>query len=238
VLILQDATKLVRIEELRVGMFATIAHELKTPLTSLSMAVGLCLDELAGPITEKQRTLLESSKEDCARLERRVREFLEIAKVSSGALQLRRQLIPIVDTVDAVFGSLQTLAHENAVTLVRTDVDAALTWNVDGDQMKTALANLVSNAIRYSPKGETVWIKAHLSNNDIHISVRDAGPGIPAEELSKLFHRFYRTPQSLPGGTGLGLYIVSEIATAHGGRAQVTSTVGQGSAFTIEVPSI
>jgi signal transduction histidine kinase len=124
------------------------------------------------------------------------------------------------------------------VTLVRTDVDAALTWNVDGDQMKTALANLVSNAIRYSPKGETVWIKAHLSNNDIHISVRDAGPGIPAEELSKLFHRFYRTPQSLPGGTGLGLYIVSEIATAHGGRAQVTSTVGQGSAFTIEVPSI
>jgi two-component system, NtrC family, sensor histidine kinase KinB len=96
VLILQDATKLVRIEELRVGMFATIAHELKTPLTSLSMAVGLCLDELAGPITEKQRTLLESSKEDCARLERRVREFLEIAKVSSGALQLRRQLIPMV----------------------------------------------------------------------------------------------------------------------------------------------
>jgi len=231
--ILQEVTRLRRFDELRSDLVATVAHELRTPLTSLRMSILLCLEQATG---DAQQGLLATARDDCERLQATVDELLDLARIQSGELELRRRWVPARELLAAAADAATARARERAV---RVDVDvpaADLDVSVDWERLQLALTNLLANAIRHSPAGGTVRLVAAAVGGDVRFVVADEGEGIDAEHVGFVFERFYRVPGSLPGGVGLGLSIAREIVSAHGGQIGVDTHPGAGCRFWFTVP--
>lgn len=233
--ILQDVTRLHRFDQLKNDLVATVAHEFRTPLTSLHMAIHLCLEEAAGPLTDHQADLLHAAREDCERLRRIVDELLDLARLQGGRLHLRRRPVGVRTLVDAAIDAQASVAGERQVVLA-TALDPALPEVVvDEDRLQLVFANLLVNAIRHSPPGATVTVGATQLGDALRITVRDEGPGIPAGRRDVIFEKFAQGADT-PGGAGLGLSIAREIVVAHGGTIGVDGSVGAGSVFWFTLP--
>jgi two-component system, NtrC family, sensor histidine kinase KinB len=247
-LVLQDITRLFRFDELKNNLVATVAHEFRTPLTSLRMAIHLCTEEAVGPLTRKQADLLFAARDDCERLHSIVDDLLNLARLESGRIDLQKRRVEVQSLVDLAV-DVHKAAAESQQLALRAEVYPGLAEVfADPDRLQLVFANLLANAIRYSPKsGEIVVralpVQAGLSANDsgeqpfIRFEISDSGPGIPAEHQESLFEKFFRVPGSPSGGAGLGLFIARGIVQAHDGRIGVSSQAGKGATFWFTIPS-
>jgi two-component system sensor histidine kinase SenX3 len=216
---------------------ANVSHELKTPVGALALLAETLLDAVDDP--EASRRFAERIQHESQRLARLVKELLELSRLQ-GAEPLPAPLPVAVDRiVNEVIDRTRTAAAARRIS-IRVGVDRGLTVYGSEGQLVTAVANLVENAIAYSPEETWVRIAASVADGVVAIEVADQGIGIDSPDLDRIFERFYRTDQARSrdtGGTGLGLAIVRHIAVNHGGRIDVESRVGSGSTFTLRLPA-
>ena len=236
--ILQDVTRLRRFEELKNDLVATVAHEFRTPLTSLRMAVHLCTEEAAGPITDKQAELLHGARDDCDRLQGMVDDLLDLSRIESGRVELFPLPTAVSRLVEGACHEHEPEATEAGLSLSIDSPLAETRVLADQERIAHVFSNLITNAIRHTPKGGKVRLGAQLNDGRVRFTVSDTGKGIPAEYHDKIFEKFFRVPDAQPRGTGLGLYITREIVIAHGGEIGVESAPEQGSIFWFTLPKV
>jgi two-component system, NtrC family, sensor histidine kinase KinB len=235
-IVLQDVTRLMRFDELKNDLVATVAHEFRTPLTSLRMAIHLCAGEVVGPLTEKQADLMQAARQDCERLQSIVDDLLDLSRIQSGRLVLTRSAAAPQDLVKSVLEQHRAAASAAGVELAARAGEHLPEVDVDRERLELVLSNLVANALRHTPHGGSVEITAVEGEASVRFEVKDTGPGIPPEYHERIFERFFRVPGSPSGGVGLGLYLAREVVEAHGGRIGVESAPGLGSRFWFTVP--
>ena len=235
--IIQDVTRLFRFDELRNDLVATVAHEFRTPLTSLRMALHLVTEEVVGPLTPKQSELLFAAREDCERLQTIVDDLLNLARIESGRIDLhKRRVEPRVDRrrrrrrAPRRRGAGQRHVAERGVAElaggVRRSGPPAAGVQQPGDQRDQALARRAARSSFARPKRAAF----------VRFEIADQGPGIPREHQRGLFEKFFRVPGSPEGGSGLGLFIAKGLVQAHGGEIGVDSEAGSGATFWFTIP--
>jgi signal transduction histidine kinase len=200
------------------------------------MAILLCLEGTTGPLTDKQRRMLMTAREECERLQTTVDQVLDLARIQSGQMEVARRRIGAVALVGAAIAGVERVAHEREVRLESELPDSLPELDVDAERLQLALGNLILNAVRYSETGSVVRVRATPSEDRIHFSVLDRGRGVPESQQPLIFEKFYRVPGTSSPGVGLGLAIAREIVLAHGGEIGVSSRVGGGSEFWLTVP--
>jgi signal transduction histidine kinase len=235
-IVLQDVTRLLRFDELKNSLVATVAHEFRTPLTSLRMAIHLITEEVAGPLTDKQSELLHAAREDCERLQSIVDELLDLSRIQAGRIDLKRAPLEIEAVVLQAIEAHRSQAAQNHVRLRSEVLPGTGQILADADRLQLVFANLISNAIRYGSAGGEVSLRARVSDGAVRFEVSDRGPGIPREYQQAVFEKYFRMPGTTSGGAGLGLFIAKEIVEAHGGRIGIDSSPGQGSTFWFTLP--
>jgi signal transduction histidine kinase len=234
--VLHDVTRLRRLDELKSDLVHTVAHELRTPLTSLGMAVHLVLDEsLTGPLVPKKVELLLTARDDVERLQRLVDDLLDLSRLQEGAVALHREVVPVEALVEAAVGPLRDAARERAITL-DCPIGELPPLHVDRERATLVIANLVSNAIRYTAPGGRVTVRAAAVDDGVRVEVEDEGPGVPEPWRERIFDKFTRLPDDAAAGTGLGLSIAREIVHAHGGRIGVEPGARGGARFWVWWP--
>jgi NtrC-family two-component system sensor histidine kinase KinB len=236
-ILLQDVTRVLRLDELRSNLVATVAHEFRTPLTSIRMAIHLCAEGVVGPLTEKQADLLFTARDECERLQTIVDELLDASRLQTGKLLLHRSIVPIEVLLGGAVDAKRASADAQQVQL-RTEVMPGLGHlSVDRDQANIVLSNLLTNAIHHSPPGGVVTISAKRADNVIEIDVRDEGPGIASEHQRAVFEPYFQAPGGHPGSAGLGLAIAKRIVEEHGGDIGVESEPARGARFWFRLPA-
>jgi NtrC-family two-component system sensor histidine kinase KinB len=250
-IVLQDITRLFRFDEMKNDLVATVAHEFRTPLTSLRMALHLVTEETVGPLTPKQGDLLFAAREDCERLQVIVDELLNLSRIESGTIELHRRRTDPGALVDMAIEPHRAAAEQAQVTL-RAEVFPGLPEVfVDPDRMQLVFSNLLTNAIRFAPRDSEIVVRAraeaaraeagsHRAPTPTHIrfEVADRGPGISKDHQTGLFEKFFRVPGSPEGGSGLGLFIAKGVVQAHGGEIGIASEPGEGATFWFTVPVV
>lgn len=235
-IVLQDVTRLMRFDELRNDLVATVAHEFRTPLTSLRMALHMVLEQVAGPLDDKQAELLYTARGDCERLQSIVDDLLDLTKMRAGRVEVETVPISSKTLVDAALDEHQGEAQAAGVRLAEQLDEPVLPVQADPERISLVLANLISNAIRHAPAGSTVTVGVKPSDHSVRFEVSDEGPGIAGEFQERVFEKFFRIPGTRGEGIGLGLYISREIVYAHGGEMGLQSEVGGGSRFWFSLP--
>jgi len=212
---------------------STVSHELRSPLTSVKGYTSLLLNRWERLADDDKKAMLEQVNRDADRVTRLITELLDISRLASGRLVLRRQMLNLgrcaADVVEKV-------------AMAYPDLDASLDFPADlpevyadPDKVVQVLTNLVENACKYaSPKG--LQIVGRADDEEVTVSVSDRGEGIPPSDLSRVFTRFFRRSESSPTGTGLGLWISRGLVEAHGGKLEVESKTGAGSTFRFSLP--
>jgi PAS domain S-box-containing protein len=235
--LLQDVTRLRLLDQVKGNLVATASHELKTPLTSIRLAVHLLLEEAAGPLTSKQTELLLDARENSERLLAMVNNLLDLARLEQGWRQLDVRPESPEALLQVAAETIRPRAHDKGVEIV-LDVPPNLpSVAVDPTRMGTALRNLVDNALTYVNSGGKITLAATADSEAATLTVTDTGVGIPPEYVPHIFDKFFRIPgQSRGSGTGLGLAIVHEIAVAHGGTITCESQPGVGTTFRLTLP--
>jgi two-component system, OmpR family, phosphate regulon sensor histidine kinase PhoR len=234
VLVLHDITELKRADQIRRDFVANVSHELRTPLTAIRGYVEALSEGDADP--EESPRFLEIIMRHTLRMERLVKDLLRLARLDAGQEALEIAESDVRRLVQSVTSDLEPTLHGRGQ---RIDVDIAAdvdTVPADPSKLHDVLRNLISNASTYSPEQSTIRIVAHRDREWIAIEVQDEGPGIPEEDLTRVFERFYRVDKSRsrdPGGTGLGLAIVRHLVELHGGKVMATNRPNGGAQFTI-----
>ncbi|MPZ28557.1 MAG: two-component sensor histidine kinase [Micromonosporaceae bacterium] len=235
-----DVTESHRVARVRRDFVANVGHELKTPIGALQLLSEALLDatDPAGDVAAARR-FAERIHHESDRLGRLVTELLELSRVQGAEPLPERTPVPVDWLVSEVLDRARTGAAARQISFTVSG-QAGLTAYGSDRQLVTAVANLVENAVAYSPEHSEVVIHCHGSADHVAVSVTDRGIGIAPKELDRIFERFYRSDRArsrATGGTGLGLAIVKHIATNHGGRVDVTSSLGEGSTFTLRLPA-
>lgn len=237
ILIINDVTQQLAQDELKHGFISTVSHQLKTPLTSIRMALHILLEEKVGPLKPKQADLLLTAREDSDRLYDIIENLLNISRIESGknVMAFRRVSARgiVQDAVEVFRGAARNKGVELTMRLPGDLPDVT----ADTVQIGQVFANLISNALKYTPPGGEISLFAETLESHVWFVVADTGRGIPAMYLPYVFDRFFRVPgQETQSGTGLGLSIVKQIVEAHGGTVKVESTEGKGSTFMFTLP--
>lgn len=239
VIVLNDVTRLQRLETVRRDFVANVSHELKTPITSIKGFVEALLDGAMKDPEEAQRFLRIVARQT-DRLTAIIEDILTLSRVEDQAENCRIHLEPgpIKDVLKSAIQLCELQAKAKDIRMELGCPDGLLA-RVNAPLLEQAVVNLIDNAIKYSDAGKEVSVTGELQNGEVAICVRDSGCGIEPEHLPRIFERFYRVDKARSrklGGTGLGLAIVKHIALAHGGTVNVSSTPGQGSTFSIHLP--
>ena len=235
-IVLQDVTRLMRFDELRNDLVATVAHEFRTPLTSLHLALHLLLEQVAGPLGDKQAELLHAARGDCERLQSIVDDLLDLTKMRSGRVEVQTVPISSKTLVDAAVDGQRAEAQAGKVRLAVRLAQPILPVQADPERVSLVLTNLIANAVRHAPPGSAITVSVEPGAGAVRFEVADEGPGIAAEYQERVFEKFFRVPGTRGEGIGLGLYISREIVHAHGGEMGVQSEPGKGSRFWFSLP--
>ncbi|HMB15088.1 MAG TPA: ATP-binding protein [Pelovirga sp.] len=239
-IVLNDVTRLRRLENIRRDFVANVSHELKTPITTIKGFIETLQD---GAIQDHQSAVqfLEIMMRQADRLNEIIDDLLILARVEQNSDQdeLPLENLPLNPVIETAMQACAKMAAEKQIT-IESYCPPGLTAHINAPLLEQAVVNLLTNAIKYSPEQGKVLIETTRSEKDITISVRDWGCGIDKVHLPRLFERFYRADKARSrklGGTGLGLAIVKHIAQAHGGEVTVSSKPGQGSTFSLRLPA-
>ncbi|MFI6039458.1 sensor histidine kinase [Streptomyces sp. NPDC051315] len=224
-----------RLEAQRKALVSDVAHELRSPLTNIRGWLEVTRDGLVEPDAE----LLTALHEEALVLQRVIDDLRDLAAADAGTLRLHREPVAADELLAQVAAAHRVAADTAGVTL-RTETDGVPWLDADPVRLRQALGNLVTNAVRHTPPDGTVTLTARRAGEQVVLEVADTGTGIAAEDLPHVFERFWRAEKSRSrrtGGSGLGLPIVRQLTTAHGGTAQAASTPGAGSVFTLRLPA-
>jgi two-component system sensor histidine kinase VicK len=234
----QDVTERRRLDRMKDEFISTVSHELRTPLTSLRAALGLIASGTLNSRPEKSAQMLDIAIGNCDRLARLVNDILDFERISSGQLHMDFASVYAPDLLHRAAALQASNAQKAGVTL-RIEAASVTLW-ADADRLLQTLENLIGNAIKFSPPGGEILLKAGVHDKDeALIEICDQGRGIPPEKLSMIFERFQQVDASdsrIGGGTGLGLAICRSIVEQHQGRIWVESAVGKGSTFFLTLP--
>jgi len=218
---------------------ANVSHELKTPLTSIQGFAQAILDGTA----DSKQALRQSAEviyAEAARMHRMVLDLLDLARLDAGVLELKMDALDVAALLSHVVERFTPAASAAGVQLSVHASSRLPPLLGDGDRLAQVFINLVDNALKFTPAGGTITLRAAHDRAELHVSVSDTGKGIPAEALPHVFERFYRADLARSGGErhgfGLGLAIAKEIIEAHGGRISVRSAEGRGTAFIVHLP--
>lgn len=239
-IILQDVTKFRLMDDAKTNLVGTVSHELKTPLTSLRMALYLLMEQNLSALSAQQRELLEDARDDADRLLRILDTLLDLTRLESGASTLDRVEVSVAGLMHRIAGEAHPFvdaAGQKLAVVIAPELSGGAI-NVDEARIRHVFMNLLTNASKYTPEGGYITLSAAPDDGGfIRFSVRDQGPGIPEESVGRVFERFYRAPnQSNRPGAGLGLAIAREIVVAHGGSIACLSKEGEGSEFYFVLP--
>jgi NtrC-family two-component system sensor histidine kinase KinB len=234
----EDVTRFRLLDQVKSDLVATASHELKTPLTSIRLAIHLLLEEAVGPLTPKQTELLLDGRDNAERLLAVVNNLLDLARLEQGQEHLDLQSATPGDLIQSAAEAVRSRADDKGIALVVNAPPDLPAVRVDAQRLGHALGNLLDNALTYTNRGGVITLSAVSADGMVNVAVADTGRGIPAEHLPHVFERFSRIPgQSEGAGTGLGLAIAREIVTAHGGAITCESRVGEGTTFRILLPA-
>ncbi len=237
-MILQDVTKFRLLDDAKTNLVGTVSHELKTPLTSLRMAVYLLLEENFGKLTPAQKDLLETARDDADRLLRILNDILDLSRIESGIASLNLREVAVPDLLDDMAREMKAITEDAHQTIVVRIAEGVSTVRADPDRLRHVFINLLANASKYSPDGSTITLYAQPAVDAmVRFGVRDQGPGIAEESQPYVFEKFYRVPGQTRKGAGLGLTIAREIVLEHGGVIACSSRVGEGSDFYFLIPA-
>jgi signal transduction histidine kinase len=229
------AARLRQHDEVKEEFFATLSHELRSPITSVREAAHLLADGVPGPLTPKQARMVDIIRRSTDRLLRLVNQILDVSRLRAGVLPLERVPLDLDWLVGRAIDELRPQADEAKVTLERERVGTRFTVVGDEDRLVQVVVNLLANAVRFTPVGGRVTVRLVDAGSECELQVEDTGVGIPPAELPHVFES-YRQAHPGKGGTGLGLAIVRGLVHAHGGRVTAESQEGKGSRFTVLLP--
>ncbi len=234
VLVLRDGARRRQAVAQGIEVISTVSHELRSPLTSVKGYTSLLLNRWERLADEQKLMMLEQVHHDAYRVTRLVTELLDISRLESGKLVLRRQMVDLSKLVVVVVEKVRMIEAD-----VRAEVDFSENFPqvyADPDKIEQVLTNLVENAAKYAdPKG--VRVLGRLGVDEVSVAVVDQGEGIPESDLPRVFTKFFRRAETRPTGSGLGLWISRGLVEAHGGRLVVESQVGEGSTFRFTLPT-
>ena len=235
-LIVEDVSERQRLESMRRDFVANISHELKTPVGALSVLAEMLASETEPEVVERMAARMQR---EAMRLAKTIDDLLELSRIETGESSNTETTAVTAILGEAVDRSRHG-AEQRGVQIDVALVDSDLLVEGDRRQLVSAVANLCDNAVKYSDAGDTVEVSARVDQEMVAIEVTDHGIGIPASDLERVFERFYRVDRARSrdtGGTGLGLAIVRHVAHNHSGRIDVSSHEGEGSTFTLFLPS-
>ncbi|MBU6482554.1 MAG: sensor histidine kinase KdpD [Nitrospirae bacterium] len=230
----QQARVSVETERMRNAILSSVSHDLRTPLATITGAASGLLEEKdqLGPAARHE--LAKSIYNEAHRLDRLVRNLLDMMRLESGAVQLQKEWHPIEEIVGAALTRLESRLNEHQVrTNFQPDLPLVL---LDGVLMEQVLINLLENALKYAPPSTAIELSATVSDHQLVFEVADRGPGIPSGDEQRIFDKFYRAGPAREGGVGLGLTICRGIIEAHGGRIWVEKRPGGGAVFRFTLP--
>jgi two-component system phosphate regulon sensor histidine kinase PhoR len=232
----RDVTVEQRLEDERSDFVATISHELRTPMAAVYGAAKTLLREDIDLPADRRRELLEMIATQATRLSQITEEILLTSRLDRGEVPVEQEPVDVAEVVRTTVDALQSQfpSSMSIAVDVPTEVGAA---SGDRNRIQQVLVNLIDNAVKYGDGA--VKIEAQRSDRAVRISVADEGPGISLADQQRVFEKFYRADPQLaraPGGTGLGLYIARELAQRMGGRIELTSELGNGATFMVELP--
>jgi signal transduction histidine kinase len=227
------------IDQMKSEFISIASHELRTPMTSIKGSVDLILGGAAGKVSEEAVELLEIAHSSCDRMIRLINDILDLSKIEAGQIKLKLAPIDLTDPVERSMRSLKSLAAQDRITLTLESPRQLSLVHADKDRIEQVVANLVFNAIKFSPAGGEVKIVLSADDGWILCAITDQGCGIPEEDLDRIFGRFQQVGSpKRSGGTGLGLAITHALVTEHKGKIWVESRVGEGSRFIFGLPVV
>ncbi|HWQ05430.1 MAG TPA: ATP-binding protein [Longilinea sp.] len=235
-LVLQDYTRMRRLETVRRDFISNVSHELRTPLASLK-ALTETVQESALDDPPAAKRFLGRMSVEIDNLAQLVQELLELSKIESGRVPLERALISPRELIQPAAERMRIQAERSGLTLSVDCPEDLPQVNVDAGRMEQVLVNLIHNAIKFTKPGGSIQIRGWLQENDVIFAISDTGVGIAEEDLQRIFERFYKADRARSGGgTGLGLSIARHLVESHGGRIWAESEPGKGSTFYISIP--
>jgi two-component system phosphate regulon sensor histidine kinase PhoR len=235
--VLHDVTRIEAAERARRDFIANVSHELRTPLTSIQGYVETLIED-PQPREETTREFLGIILKNATRMNRLTEDLLVLAGIESPYYQLALKPTQAAALIRDAIAPLSGIAADSGVSLESASAPDALV-QADADAINQVFGNLIENALKYGKAGKRICLSAQILESEVEFSVRDFGPGIASEHLSRIFERFYRVDKARSresGGTGLGLAIVKHIVMAHGGRVWAESELGRGAAFHFTLP--
>jgi two-component system phosphate regulon sensor histidine kinase PhoR len=238
-LALQDVTELVRLNRARRDMVANISHELRTPIANIRLIIDSLFHEDEKPKRKHSINSLQAIARETDSLLWIMQEMLDLSMIESGQAIMRLVEVPLQTLVDEAVDRLEDQSEAKQLKIIH-DVPGDMQVLCDPDQARRVLVNLLHNAVKWSPRGETISVHAANGNDEVTVSVIDHGPGVPDDQVERIFERFYQVDpsRSRAGGTGLGLAICKHIVEAHDGRIWAEGTSkGPGGRFMFTLPS-
>jgi signal transduction histidine kinase/CheY-like chemotaxis protein len=237
----QRADELKRASEVKSQFLSAVSHELRTPLNSITALTRMLAEQTDGPLNEEQQRQLSYVRQSADTLTRLVNDLLDLAKVEAGRIDLHPVKLEVGEMLAALRGIMKPLQTSANIDLVFRDLTGGLTLYTDEGKLQQILRNLVSNALKYTERGEVSVTVSTPAPGRVEFAVRDSGIGIPAEDRDRIFDEFVqvRNPlQTRTKGSGLGLPLSRKLAGAMGGVITVESEAGKGSAFTLDIPAV
>ena len=256
--IIRDVTRERELDQMKADFVAMISHELRTPLASMKMFISNLLDGIEGEINEGQQDTLSRVAKNVDRLSRLINDLLDLSKLEAGKMQIRLAALNVERALESISHVFKPAAETKGVTIELQAAEHLPVLWADPDRFDQVLTNLIGNALKFTSENGRVTIRAsyrkpepakQLHQDDgpsplsgegyLTVGVTDTGPGMPEDDVERVFDKFYQTDHSMTrktGGTGLGLPICREIITKHGGRIWASSPPGEGATFAFEVP--
>lgn len=229
------ATRLKRSDQLKSTLVASVAHELKNPITIIKTNLSTISDGLAGGLNETQKKIVDLCMKVTDRITRMITDLLDLHKIEAGMVDAKREQCNISKLLTAQIEEFDPIISKKGIKLVTELLDTNLMIWADGDKITRVINNLLSNAIKNTPDGQDLMLKAYPVEHFVRFEVADKGPGIPHDKLDKIFDKFERL-DTTKEGTGLGLSITKDIVEMHKGRIWAESIPGKGSTFVVVLP--
>ena len=239
VTVMHDITALKKMDKMKSDFVSMVAHEIKSPMNSVLALVKVIQDGLAGDLTDKQKEILGRVSEKIKGLSDLAAELLDLSRIESGLITLEKERLQVGTLLGEQVAFSQTKAQSKGILLELKHAPDLPPILANKRTIEEVIANLLTNAVKYTPEGGKVTVSAEAERDYVHITVKDTGFGIKEEDLGRVFERFYRVKNDKTrfiSGTGLGLAIVKSIVEAHHGTVRVESEMDRGSTFHVFLP--